>query len=521
MTKTFNEEFKKILLDEIPAFREFGHKFINGEVKKMEFKGVSGGFGVYAQRDQKSFMIRLRVSCGVFSREQLNKIYEIAKKHNLDKIHLTTRQAVQLHDLSIDAVCDIMEEGIHKDIFTRGGGGNFPRNVAISPLSGVDKDDKFDIVPYAIACDNHFIKNSYTYKLPRKLKVSVASNDKDASHCTVQDLGFVACKDGIKECFKVYFGGGMGRNPKIGIELGECIDAKNILYHIDAMVLMFERNGNYENKNKARVRYMIDTLGEDGFRTEYKKALEDVKAKGGLGLVVLPIDYEKNGNEIDLIHPRLFKQKQQGLYSVYVHPFGGQFKLSDYKALLNELNEMENIHIRSSMSEGFYILNLNGAEAKKILDLTSSYSAETKLEQSVACIGVPFCQMGILNSQHLLEEIIKYFKENNYDKDILPSVHISGCPNSCAVPQIGGIGLIGKNKRINDVSTPAYEVSVGGKVGVGKSTFGKVFGDIKEDDIKVFLLELAKEIEGSGLDFDEFIVDKEDQLNNILNKYLV
>ncbi|MGL5379262.1 nitrite/sulfite reductase [Clostridium sp.] len=521
MNNLFSEDFKKVLLDEIPAFREFGHKFLNGEVSKMDFKKVSGGFGIYAQRDQKSFMIRLRVSCGVFSREQLHKVYEVAKKYNVDKVHLTTRQAVQLHDLSIDAVCDIMEECIHKDIFTRGGGGNFPRNVAISPLSGVDIEDKFDVVPYALACDNHFIKNSYTYKLPRKLKVSVASNDKDCSHCTVQDLGFVAVKDGIKECFRVFFGGGMGRNPKIGIELGETIEAKDILYHIDAMVLMFKTNGNYENKNKARVRYMIDTLGEDGFRSEYKKALEEVKAKGGLGLTILPIDYEKNGCEIDIDHPRLFKQKQQGLYSVYVHPIGGQFNLCDYKTLLDALDEMENIHVRSCMTEGFYILNLNGAEAKKVIELTSSFSAETKLEQSVACIGVPICQMGILRSQHLLEDIIKYFKDNNYSKDVLPSVHIAGCGNSCGVPQIGAIGFSGKMKRVNDVSSPVYETSLGGDVGVGCSKFGKVYGDIKEDDVKVFLLELAKEVESSGLCFDEFIDKQQDKLNDVIGKYLV
>lgn len=521
MNKLFTEEFKKILLDEIPNFREFGHKFLNGEVSKMDFKKVSGGFGIYAQRDQKSFMIRLRVSCGVFSREQLNMIYSIAQKYNIDKVHLTTRQAVQLHDLSIDDVCDIMEECIHKNIFTRGGGGNFPRNVAISPLSGVDKDDKFDVVPYALACDNHFIRNSYTYKLPRKLKVSLASNNKDCSHCTVQDLGFVAVKDGAKECFRVFFGGGMGRNPKIGIELGEIIDAKDILYHIDAMVLMFKTNGNYENKNKARVRYIIDTLGEDGFREEYKKSLAEVKAKGGLDLTILPIDYEKNGFEIDLVHPRLFNQKQKGLYSVYVHPIGGQFKLTDYKSLLDELNEMEKIYVRSCMSEGLYILNLNGAEAKKIIELTSSYSAETKLEQSVACIGVPICQMGILRSQHVLEEILKYFKENNFTKDILPSLHIAGCTNSCAVPQIGKIGFIGKMKRVNDVSTAVFETSIGGNVKVGDSKFGKVYGDIKEDELKVFLLELAKEIDASNLDFDSFIEQNHNKFEEIINKYLV
>lgn len=519
MSKVFSDDFKKILLDEIPAFREFGHKFLNGEVSKMDFKKVSGGFGVYAQRDQKSFMIRLRVSCGVFSKEQLQKIYEIAKRYGLEKIHLTTRQAIQLHDLSIDNVCDIMEECIKENIFTRGGGGNFPRNVAISPRSGVDEDDIFDIVPYALACDNHFIKNSYTYKLPRKLKVSVASNNKDASHCTVQDLGFVATKEDGKDCFKIFFGGGMGRSPKIGIEFGEIIQAKDILYNIDAMVLMFERNGNYENKNKARVRFMIDTLGEDGFRNEYKRALEDVKAKGGLDLSINNIDYTKEGIETNIKHNRLFTQKQKGLYSVYVHPVGGQLMLNDLKELLDTLGEMENIHIRSCMTEGLYILNLNGEEACKVLELTKKYSAETRLDQSVSCIGTPICQMGVLNSQGLLLDVIKHFNDNNLKKDILPSLHISGCPNSCGVPQIGAIGLSGKNKRVDNVSTPVYEISIGGKVGVGISRFGKIYGDIKEVDVKLFLEEVYKEVEKLGITFEEFTT--KDEFNEILNKYLV
>ena len=102
-------------------------------MSKLDYKGFSGGYGVYAQRDQKSFMIRLRTSSGVISKSQLHTIYNMAYENKLEKIHLTTRQAIQLHDLSVDQVCNIMEEGIHKDIFSRGGGGNFPRNVGLSP----------------------------------------------------------------------------------------------------------------------------------------------------------------------------------------------------------------------------------------------------------------------------------------------------------------------------------------------------------------------------------------------------
>lgn len=100
---------KEILLSELPNFREKSLKFLNGEISKPEYKGFSGGYGVYAQRDKKSFMIRLRTSSGVISKSQLHTIYNMAYENKLEKIHLTTRQAIQLHGLTVDQICNIME----------------------------------------------------------------------------------------------------------------------------------------------------------------------------------------------------------------------------------------------------------------------------------------------------------------------------------------------------------------------------------------------------------------------------
>ncbi len=162
---------------------------------------------MYAQRDKKSFMIRLRTSSGVISKSQLHTIYNMAYENKLEKIHLTTRKAVQLHGLNVDQICNIMEEGIHKYIFTRGGGGNFPRNVGLSPLSGVDPDEAFDVTSYAIATNKHFISKITTYHLPRKLKVSYSSSNHDDAYCTVQDLGFIVTLKYGKPYFNVYVGG--------------------------------------------------------------------------------------------------------------------------------------------------------------------------------------------------------------------------------------------------------------------------------------------------------------------------
>ena len=157
---------KSILLEEIPQFRKLGHNFLKKEVTSMEFKKVSGGMGIYAQRGGTEFMARLRIPSGIITKENLKIVYNYAVKYNLNSVHLTTRQSIQLHGLSIDEICDVMEEGLKNNIYTRGAGGNYPRNVAMSPLSGVDPKEAFDVSPYAMKVNEHFLNKIYTYKLP-------------------------------------------------------------------------------------------------------------------------------------------------------------------------------------------------------------------------------------------------------------------------------------------------------------------------------------------------------------------
>ena len=222
------KELKEKLLSEIEDFRELGHKFYDGEVSMMDFKHASGGMGVYAHKGGKEFMIRLRIPSGIITVPQLNLIYDWAVKYGLDKLHFTTRQAIQYHGISIDSVCDLMEDALKEDIYTRGAGGNFPRNVALSPLSGVDKEEAFDPTPYALAVGNYFMERITTYKLPRKLKVSFSNSERDTAHCTIQDLGFLAVNENGKNQFRVYLGGGLGRNPRLALIYPELINPDEV-----------------------------------------------------------------------------------------------------------------------------------------------------------------------------------------------------------------------------------------------------------------------------------------------------
>ena len=514
-------QLKEVLRNEMKDFREKGHQFVNGELNMMQFKHVSGGFGVYAHKGGKEFMIRLRIPSGMLTFDQLNTVYNLATKYHMERIHLTTRQAIQLHGLSIDEVCDLMEEALDHDIYTRGAGGNFPRNVAISPLSGVNPLEAFDVTPYAWAAGDYFLKQIYTYHLPRKLKVSFSSSNADEGHCTVLDLGFLAVTQEGQHYFEVYLGGGLGQNPRLAVKYPTLINPNDVLYHLEAMVNLFKAEGDYENRNKARVRYIVERMGEEAFIEAYQKHLDEAKNKGGLELNITPQEIHKIGCECDVESKRLFAQKQEGLYSVYLHPIGGQLEVADLKKILDYLANIEGVDIRLAMTEGVYFRNLTGKEAKGLLELTESMGGDTPFEHSVACIGIPTCQIGLCNSQGVLKQTMEYFKEKQCKTEVLPAVHFSGCGNSCGVHQISGIGFTGKKKKVGATVEECFTLWIGGKYEVGKTRLGEVFGEIQKTRIPEFLYELALLVEESGLDFESYIKQNEEQLKEITQKYLV
>lgn len=517
------KNLNEILLGEVEGFRALGNKFLSGEMSKMDFKGASGGMGVYAQRSGKEFMIRFRIPSGIASIKDLKLIYDFAKRYNLESVHLTTRQAIQLHGITIDEVCDAMEEGIKKGLYSRGSGGNFPRNVAVSPLSGVEMNEVFDVSPYALAVGQHFLSKVYTYKLPRKFKVAFSSNENDESHVTATDLGFLAVKENGIEYFKVYLGGGMGKNSKLSAEREQLIKPEDILYHVEAITELFINEGDYVNKGRARIRYIKERMGEEEFIDCYNSYLKKIKVKykDNLKVKIESKIYNKAGIETLMQNPRLFSQKQKGLYSVYVHPTGGQLKIEHLKLIMDKTEVMDGSEVRLTMTEGLYIRNLNGEEAEMMIELTDGMGGNTSLECSIACIGVPTCQMGILESQRTLREILSYFKENNLTKDILPPVHISGCTNSCSVHEIGTIGFCGKKKKIQDKLTNVFELHLDGDLGINKTKLAKNYGDIKREEVPKFLFELASVVDNSNKDFTSWTDQNVEQFNKIISKYLV
>lgn len=503
---------------DLPAFREKTAAFYAGEIKVGEYKGFSGYYGSYAQKGGKASMLRLRMPAGRVTREKLAFVAQMLRTYTVPRAHFTTCQTIQLHDLDQDTVCTIMEQALDAGIVTMGGGGDFPRNVMCSPLSGVQKDEYFDTLPWAEAAGNYLLGFIKAEKMPRKLKVGFSNSPANQTHATYRDLGFVARADGK---FDVYSAGGLGNNPRMGVQVGEAVEPSQILYYIKAMWLTFRAYGNYENRGKARTRYMVEALGgEQNYIKAFREKLDEVYAPGEeLTLSVEPQVIAKSGDGTTVSGPRIIEQKQPGLYTVIWHPIGGQPAPETLCALSDLLANMQDAELRLAPDEAAYIVNLTGAEAEKVLAATAD-SARTLFETSVSCIGGMTCQVGMRDSQGLLAACIAAVREANLPDGALPQMHISGCASSCGTHQTGSIGFRGASKLVDGKPQSAFTLFVGGCDRQGSEAMGRELGAILESEIPAFLVELGKTVAASGKNFAAWRESDPEGIDRIAAPYL-
>lgn len=502
---------------DMPAFKAKAAAFYQGELDKNIYKGFSGLYGSYAQKGGQASMLRLRMTGGRINKDKLKFITDSIRKYNIDKVHFTTCQTVQLHNLGLEALCDIMENALDHGIVTMGGGGDFPRNVMVSPLSGIEAGEYFDVWPYAKAAGDYLMTFIKKEKMPRKLKVCFSNGPANETHATFRDLGFAAREDGF---FDVYSAGGLGNNPKLGIKVAEKIDPSKILYYIHAMRDTFIAYGNYEQRGKARTRYMRDVLGDDGYKAAFLEKLALVMASGeNLDIQIENIEVQKEGRGIYPAHERVIAQKQSGLYAVGYHPIGGSPNPAKLAEIYDVIKDMDEVELRLAPDETMYIINLCADEVKAVLDVTDD-SACSLLESSVACIGAAVCQVGVRDSQGLLKAIIQAVRNAQIPDGALPLIHISGCPSSCGTHQAGIIGFHGCVKMIDKKPQPAYTLHVNGCEVQGEEKLGSQMGVILEKDIPSFMVELGNIVKNSGMRFEQWIMENQETLFDIANKYI-
>ena len=502
--------------EEIETFSGKIRDFQEGKIEKKDYKGYSGGMGSYAQRDPAKHMLRLRLPAGRLTLERLKFLADTVEKYQVRRLKLTTCETVQLHDLAAEQVPAIMGEAMENGILCRGGGGDNPRNVMCSPLSGVQKGEAFDPSPYAAAVTDYLLSICRSLHMPRKLKIAFSNGVDDSVHSAFRDMGFRAQADGT---FSLRIAGGLGATGhRMGVLVDEAVNPKDVLYYVRAMVDTFCQHGNYENRAKARTRFMQDTLGPEGLKEAFLKNVAALKAQGGLELPRLEALADVCGGGETLDHPRAIPQKQPGLYAVKYHPIGGALPVEKPAQLYAAIHDLCNAECRVGPDETLYIINLPAGEAEKVLALTED-GARTEFEWSVACIGATVCQQGIRDSQGLLQAAVKAVREANLPDGALPRINISGCPSSCAAHQAGTIGFQGGVRLEDKKPQPAFRLFLGGSDALDAARFGEAGAVILEKDIPALLVELGRAAAAAGQTWAQWSETHREDLNAIVARY--
>lgn len=503
-----NEQQKIEVLALIKQFQADSLKFLNKEIPMPVYKKMSGGFGSYAQRGGEKCMIRNRIPGGVLSSADFLYLNDLIQSEPIGYAHITTNQNLQLHDCDFHAIESIMSKGIEYGIHGFGSGGNFPRNVTMSPLSGLLTNDYFDVYPYVQATTKHLFTYLPKPNLPRKLKCAFSANDLDEIHVTMRELGFLARPN---LSFDVYICGGLGRNAGCGIKVIENLDPNDCVKVYAAFVEFYRTYGDYENAQQARSRYILAKYGEEDTKAKFLAIYDNYKDRADLKLGIVPTKHALITSEILENHGlRLTNDTYAYLYA----PKNGNLDPVLFNTIATYLNSNQHIEVRFTPSQKMYFVNLTSTNLTELQTLLPNPN-QTLLESSLACVGKRVCQIGIQESPVLLSKILEVFEyiEHPY----LPQVQISGCLNSCGAHQSALIGFSGTAKVIDRVPHVAYEVFVFGQSNPKHPRVGQSVGVMLEQDIPGFLVALNKVLDE---DFITWYPKHVDEFNTLAQQYI-
>ena len=500
-----NYEIPEILDKELDGLESQIQKFRKGDITGMELKAHRVPFGIYEQRKNNNFMIRIRCAGGVVTPRQLKSVAECSGRFGADSIHVSTRQGLQIHDVAIEDIVSVSRQLKEVGLSARGGGGNTVRNIMASWDSGISKDELFDVTPYAISMTSRLIAESDSWVLPRKFKISFSNSERDNANATFNDLGFIAlAKNGVKG-FRVYVAGGMGTKAQVGHLLHDFIPADQIYHVAEALKQVFSKNGNRKNKHAARLRFLWNKLGRQRFVNLYHDELAELKKKDAKPFEISGIDNKPEANlkikplletssRFDHWKRRYVRaQKQPGLYSILIPLFLGNIK-NEQAALLGDLLSHfgENV-LRCTMNQNLSIRNIPADYLGNVYEAAGTISELAAGPQfmgnCIACTGADTCKPGICLSQGALRAIGKKLKQSALDLDDFDELklNISGCPNTCGQHLAADLGFYGKSARKNQVMYPAYNIVAGAVIRDGTACLARKIAMISARDLPDFV----------------------------------
>jgi sulfite reductase (ferredoxin) len=465
--------------------------FHNGKIDEEKFRSLRLARGVYGQRQEGVQMIRIKLPYGKVLSHQLRRIAEVSDKYSRSRLHITTRQDIQIHYVDLDRTPELWAELERDNVTLREACGNTVRNVTASETAGIDVNEPFDVSPYADAVFKFFLRNSICQDMGRKFKVSFSGTDEDTGLSYMHDLGFIAKIENDVKGFKVMLGGGLGSQPRHADLFYNFLPSDKIIPLMEGVLRVFDRYGERKSRAKARLKFLIKDIGLDAFKVlieEEQNAIElktvtideaNYTASNPVSVSIPRVGIQ-NSEAYDLWYStNVIPQKQDGYFAIGIKVLLGDF-YTDKARLLADLVEIYATgEIRLSLRQNILIpfvkedlLPFFYTELEKLGFVEPGYN---KAVDITACPGTDTCNLGIASSTGIAVELERVIKAEypHYLENTDLVIKISGCMNACGQHNMANIGFQGMSIRTKDkLVAPALQVLLGGgNLGNGNAHF--------------------------------------------------
>lgn len=529
---------QKLVDERVAQFRDQTQRFLAGELPEEQFLPLRLQNGLYVQRHAP--MLRIAIPYGLMSSNQLRTLAEIARDFDRGYGHFTTRTNLQLNWVKLEEVPDILAKLAANQMHAIQTSGNCIRNTTTDPYSGIHADEIADPRPY---CE--IIRQWSTFHpefafLPRKFKIAVIGTKADRAATQVHDIGLHLVERDGEIGFEVLVGGGLGRTPIIGKVINEFLPRRHLLSYLDAILRVYNLEGRRDNKFKARIKILVESLGKEVFAQKvdeewqmlkdgdltlsdahFEKAqsyftapnyeqIDPLEAQSKLeeffGDINFKNWYEHNtvAHKVNGYRAAVISLKAGVVGDTYV-PAGDitdqqMFALAD---LADEysLGEIRATHHQNLVLGDVKITDLY-ALWQKLVDLKLARANIGTLTDMIVCPGFDYCALANATTHNIAESIEKQFNDLDYLYDLGDiRLNMSGCMNACAHHHVGDIGILGVDKK----GEHWYQISLGGNSGEN-AKLGQILGRaVAADEVAQTIATIVDVYKNERIESDEHI----------------
>ncbi|MFK4820735.1 nitrite/sulfite reductase [Ochrobactrum quorumnocens] len=499
----YDEFDRDFVAARVAQFKDQVGRRLSGELTEDQFKPLRLMNGLYLQLH--AYMLRVAIPYGTLSSRQLRRLGSIARDYDRGFAHFTTRQNIQYNWPALKDVPQILEELAGVEMHAIQTSGNCIRNVTADHFAGAAHDEVTDPRPFAeILRQWSSLHPEFSY-LPRKFKIAIVGSEQDRAAIQVHDIGLQLKKNEAGELgLAVYIGGGQGRTPMIAKKIRDFLPLEDMLTYVTAIVRVYNLYGRRDNKYKARIKILVHETGVEPLVQEIDAEWEQIRY-GDLKLPQRDIDaiesyfrmpdlpQRPEGWEILAVTEKSdadfaawtrrnvtpHKNPDYAVVTVSLKPIGGipGDASAEQMELVADIAETYSFdEIRVSHEQNLVLPHVAKADLPAVYDLLASDGLVTAnaglITDIIACPGLDYCALANARSIPVAQRISERFGDQQRQLEIGDlKIKISGCINACGHHHVGHIGILGVEKKGEEL----YQITLGGS-GDEHTSIGDITG---------------------------------------------